>query len=90
MDGRSGGNVITRDDPSRDPYLPRDNALSKTEVEVIAEGGKGRVVPHGTGGKPQKCLVAPFFNSLPLFLRSKAVDLFIGERNHLRVVASVH
>lgn len=64
-------------------YLKPKSRLSRREK-------KGRVVPHGTGGKPQKCLVAPFFNSLPLFLRSKAVDLFIGERNHLRVVASVH
>lgn len=45
MDGRSGGNVITRDDPSHDPYLPRDNALSKTEVEVIAEGEERKGCP---------------------------------------------
>lgn len=42
MDGRSGGNVITRDDPSRDP---RDNALSKTQVEVIAEGEERKGCP---------------------------------------------
>lgn len=43
-----------------------------------------------TGGKPQKCLVASFQLS-PLSLRLprfKAVDLFIGERNHSRVVAA--